>query len=184
VRIILPKKSCHIDLSYGPPFFLAGPVLGGDDWQHRCTGEIWNHIKNFYAAIPSRYAPDHSLMRFRAPDSNHAQYGSQLEWERFHLDLAYTMGCVIFWLPCESRTNSRTDGNPYARDSYGELGELRGRMMHDHSLRVVVGAEANFPGLNVIQRNFNLALRRRFPIYTNLTDTVQAAMQIVNRNRS
>jgi len=106
-------------------------------------------------------------------------FDRQLTWERYYLDLAATTGCLIFWLPSESQVNPRIGSDPYAMDTRGELGEWRGQLMHNPSLRVVVGADRGFPGLSQIQRNFSLATKSVFPIYETLAETVAAAVKKV-----
>ncbi len=175
MRIILPKTLVEIDPNYGPLFFLAGPVRGGDDWQTKCCDEIWKHLDTFYAALPCRYQEDHPTTPFRIAGKEGC-FDRQLPWERHYLELAATSGCVIFWLPSESKVNPREGTDPYAMDTRGELGEWRGRMMFDSKLRVVIGAENDFPGLSQIQRNFNQALMMDFPIYPTLAETVAAAL--------
>ncbi len=175
MKIVLPKTSCHLDFSYGPGFFLAGPVKGGDDWQYACCQEIRKHIANFYAVIPCPYPKDHPLQKFRM-EGNDNLFDRQLNWERHYLDEIGRYGCILFWLPCESKIKPRGDGGPYASDTRGELGEWRGRLMHNRNLRVVIGAESAFPGLDVIHRNFNLATRAFFPIYETMEKTVAAAV--------
>jgi len=176
MRIILPKTLCDIDPDYGPFFFLAGPVRGGGDWHVQCCEEIRKHVPHFYAALPCRYAADHPLMPFRL-GGKEGHFAHQLSWERHYLALAATSGCLIFWLACESKTEPRTDGNPFAMDTRGELGEWRGRMMSDRNLRVVLGAESGFPGLDQIRRNFDEALGdSEFVIYPTLAETVAAAV--------
>lgn len=175
MKIILPKTLPDIDPAYGPFFFIAGPVAGGDDWQAVCCEEIRKHIPNFYAALPCWYEETHPLMPFRVTGGED-YFDRQLTWERHYLEIAATTGCIIFWLPCESRTAPRNDGHPYAMDTRGELGEWRGRLMHNPNLRVVIGAESDFPGLSQIQRNFDFATGSHFPIYSTLTETVTAAI--------
>ncbi len=169
---------CEIDPAYGPLFFLAGPIRGGDDWQATCCEELREHLSSFYAAVPCRYQDTHHLARFFA-DSEEYYFDRQLTWERHYLDAAAAAGCVIFWLPCESKEWPRTGKDPYAMDTRGELGEWRGRLMHDPALRVVIGAEPGFPGLSQIQRNFNLATKSDFPVYSTLEETVAAAVKKV-----
>lgn len=175
MKIILPKTSIQVEPIEGPLFFLAGPIKGGGDWQRECVHEIRKHLEHFAAIIPCRYGPDHPLFAYKASGDD-SLFERQLPWERVGLDLAATTGCVIFWLPRESQTAPRDDGNPYAMDTLGELGEWRGRMMHDRHLRVVVGAEASFPGLSQIERNFKYALGGNFSIRPTLTRTIQAAI--------
>lgn len=175
MKIALPKTLCDIDLSYGPLFFLAGPVRGGGNWQTKCCEEIRRHISNFYAALPCRYQENHPLIPFRMTGKED-HFDHQLTWERHYLDIAADTGCIIFWLPSESKVNPRIGGDPYAMDTRGELGEWRGRLMHDTKLRIVIGAESDFPGLSQIQRNFNFATKSDFPIYGTLAETVVAAI--------
>jgi len=178
MKIVLPKTQCDVDPQYGPLFFLAGPVLGGDDWQTRGCVEIEKWIPNFYAAIPCRHGEDHPLFSSTV-SSNEKGFDRQLSWERYYLSLAAHAGCLIFWLPSESKTNPRSDGNPYAMDTRGELGEWRGQLMDNPYLRIVVGAEPTFPGLSQIQRNFNEATNSHFKIYGTLDETVAAAVKKV-----
>jgi hypothetical protein len=109
-------------------------------------------------------------------------FSRQTLWERYYLEIVAKRknGCIIFWLPCESKDNPRRDGSPYARDSYGELGEWRGRMINDPNLHVVIGAESGFPGLNQINANFSSALKKEFCIHTTLQDTVKAAVSVTS----
>jgi hypothetical protein len=179
MRIILPKDFTSVDFSYGPLFFLAGPVRGADDWRKDCVGKISNYTQDFYAALPCRYGEGHPLLSFHRPTTkNH--FGRQTLWERFYLESASKHGCIIFWLPCESKTNPRSDGNPYARDTYGELAEWRGQLMYNQRIRVVIGAERGFPGLSQIKCNFDAAIRINYPIYSTLEGTVDAAINKVD----
>jgi len=175
VRIVLPKNLCEIDPSYGPLFFLAGPVHGGGDWQFKCCNEIRKHIPNFYAALPCKYKENHPLTTFIL--NGYGNFDRQLTWERYYLDIAAENGCLIFWLPTEDKDHPRIGTDPYAMDTRGELGEWRGRLMNNPHLSVVVGAETDFPGLSQIQRNFDFATKSRFPIYGSLSETVSAAIK-------
>jgi hypothetical protein len=189
VKVILPKFFINgKDDENTLVFFLAGPVLGGGDWQYEAFKEFSKRIHPdvlAYIIIPCRYD---ALHPFR--NGKHSQIAihwhdecitRQTVWERQYLNRASEprRGCVLFWLPCESKIEPRNDHNPYARDTYGELGEWRGRLMANPNLSVVVGAEEKFPGLSVISCNFNRALGREFPIYPTLADTVDAAIKKV-----
>src|SRR3989338_7870697 len=180
VRIILPKTMHQVDFAYGPFFFLIGPVRGGGDWQYTCCLEIQKHIPHFTAAIPCRYGEDHPLKAFCA-DGLEYQFDRQLSWERYYIALAarvrWCHSTVIAWLPTESKVAPHPGPEPYAMDTRGEIGEWRGQMMYDPSIRFVIGAEAGFFGLSQIQRNFDKALRTQFPIYPTLAETVAAAVK-------
>jgi hypothetical protein len=176
MRIVLPKTFCEIDQTYGPLFFLAGPVQGGGNWQTVCAEEIKKQLPNFYAAIPCSDQEVPQLTPFKVNESAFP-FEYQLNWERHYLDLAAATGCIIFWLPGESKINPRTGDGPYATDTRGELGEWRGCLRYNPNLRVVIGAEPDFYGTTTIKRNFSLATNSNFPIYDTLEETVAAAIQ-------
>jgi hypothetical protein len=171
MRILLPKNLYDLRSDWGPLFFLAGPTLGAGDWRRTFCKELEKISPNFCAALPCRYRTRHPLMRYHIKGKRN-YFDRQLTWERFYLHRA---DCIVFWLPCESKKRPRKDKNPYAMDTRGELGEWRGHLVHNPNLKVIVGAEPDFPGLSQIQRNFNLALRMDFPIYPTLAQTAAAA---------
>ncbi len=179
MKILLPKTLGQIESSYGPLFFLAGPGRGGGDWQSKCCSEIRKLIPNFHAALPCRYPNDHPIMEYEIKGQNDI-FERQNAWERYYLELAANGGCIIFWLPCESKADPRTNGEPYSMETFGELGEWRGRLMHNSNLRIVIGAEPGFIGLSPIQYNFDCATRSKFPIYKTLEETVAAAVKKVS----
>ncbi len=193
MRIILPKNGTFIGHDE-TLFFLAGPIKGGGDWQWKCC-LILNELVTKLGgkpliAVPCRWGDSHPAWMFRSEHDLLYPFGPflrQLTWERHCMDLASKSGCLIFWLPEESRSRPRDDGQPYARDTYGEIGEWRGRMMGrignvgGQNLKVVWGAEPGFPGLDVIERNFELALNFNFPRYSTLEATVEAAIAIATK---
>lgn len=141
----------------GPVFFLAGPVEGGGDWQKTCYEELCKLHPTFVAAIPY-YGTD----KQKFPLLEHAYHDktgdttflSQLDWERHYLKKAANDGCIIFWLPEESKTSPRLVG-PYASDTRGEIARWSVEQKYNPGYRIVVGAEAGFYGLRTIQRNWN-----------------------------
>lgn len=180
MQIVLPKTHVFPNREL-PFFFLAGPIRGGKDWQHRMTHLLWQKVGNdIVIANPSRYTCTHPLYQYRL-EGDETFFKRQLPWERHYLAYAgkYAQrGAIVFWLGCESKTNPRTEDLPYARDTYGELGEWRGRMMHDPSLRVLIGAEPDFPGLDVILRCYESALGR-FHISDSMEELVERAAEVV-----
>ena len=136
MKIILPKELVEIfDYKTVPIFFLAGPVLGGGDWQQEMCLEIKRQLgeRDFIAAVPCRYGQTHFLRNFKVSGKT-GVFEHQLDWERLYLHLASRYGCIVFWLPEESKMNPRSDGLPYAMDTRGELGEWRGQLMHNYFL--------------------------------------------------
>ena len=179
VKIILPKTLREIDPNYGPLFFLAGPVRGGGDWQKRCCEEIRELLPKFYAAIPYYH---NSEVRF--PLMEHAERGlpnafpRQLNWERYYMLEAAKFGCLIFFLPEESKTEPRpSDAGPYATDTRGEIARWSVELKYNHHYRLVVGVEPGFVGLDQIKRNFDLDQGYKFPFRTSLEDVAKDAVQ-------
>jgi hypothetical protein len=179
--VILPTTFVN-GLPDCPLFFFAGPVLGGGDWQYHAYKEMGKLFPKFVSVIPCSYPPSHPLYKERLA-GDEGFFGSLRRFERWYLEQAAfsaKQGCVIFWLPRESETSPRTDGSPYARDTYGEIGEWRGQLIHNRRFRIVIGGEKNFPGLDVIAENYTLACNERFKIYPTLEETLQAAIRMVN----
>jgi hypothetical protein len=175
MKIFIPKEAASTDQKW--PIFLAGPVQGGGGWQEKACAMIESRLHDATVFVPCQIPRE---TRHLSTLASGIIIPRLLSWERKYLEYAACYGCVMFWLPCESKTNPRKEG-PFARDTLGELGEWRGRLMGDNTLSVVVGAEEGFPGLDVIQRNFSLALNMDFSIWKSLEMTVaQACMSAVN----
>jgi hypothetical protein len=171
-------------------FFLAGPILGGGDWHVAMSEMLMKRLGGIIVVNPSRYDFSHTHYEhhtFLVRETKYSQrvtpeihFERQTDWERYYLDQAagiWPTGCVIFWLA--EQKEPRGDGQPYAMDTRGEIGEWRGRMTHDWNLRVVVGAEKNFPGLSTIKRNFELALPS-FKIYDTMEEVVERAVHFAH----
>lgn len=176
MNVILPKTLCPVHRSFGPLFFLAGPVRGGGDWQSVAALLLRSHLERFYVAIPSRYTDDHPLMSARM-SGNEGAFLRQLPWERHYLQMASKVGCIVFWLPEESKTDPRPkEDGPYGRDTLGELGRWSVWKAVDPHVRLVIGAEQGFSGLDVIRRNINEDMGYEFPIHSSLEATIKAAV--------
>jgi len=179
MKIVLPKTFCEIDPDYGPLFFLAGPVRGGNDWQKKCCEEIQKILPHFYAAIPYYFSTleNYPLRNLGIPGKE-GVFSRQLNWERHYLDHAAKNGCLIFWLPEESKTNPRTpEEGPYATDTRGEIARWSVELKYNPTYRIVVGAEKGFPNLSQIDRNFSADQKTSFPFYKTLAVTVREAVR-------
>jgi hypothetical protein len=119
--------------------------------------------------------PDHPLYSLRAPGAED-RFERQTPWERHYLELASRIGCILFWLPRESKLNPRLGSIPYASGSRDELGEWRGRLAYDKSIRLVIGAHPKFPLLGPIAYSYRQVCGPDFPIYRTLEETVEAAL--------
>ncbi len=191
LKLALPCM--HVETFGEPTFFLAGPIRGGGDWQAKAIRTLYNMVPNAYIFCPCRYGEDHYLRKqsvlMRLPITDHGilrtgTFPNQTMWERRYFNEAYRDGSIIFWLPEESKVNPRRDGNPYARDTYGELGEWRTTLFYEAnrlalggrlSPNLVVGAEPGFPGLKQIQANFE-AMLPGFVFHKTLEATIDAAI--------
>ena len=177
MKILLPNTYIPENEIELPVIFLAGPIRGGDDWQYRFIKEIEKDFKKGTIVNPVRYEGDHPLFSVKEKgEENH--FESQTLWERYYLDVASRRGCVTFFLPVESKINPRTTGLPYARDTYGELGEWRGRKMSNNNISLVVGGDSEFPGIDVIEKNFKYAFGD-FKIQKSLEDTVRETLKVI-----
>jgi hypothetical protein len=164
----------------GPLFFLAGPILGGDNWHIQACHLFEQRIRGqFVVATPNRFAPQEPLY-YRGVQGPDDVFEDQFQWEQYYLDLASRSGCIIFWLPVESRTNPRNDGNPYAMITRDELGAWRTKVQNNPLLRMVIGAEDQFPGLAEIKRYNDLAFGKGImPVYSSLEETINEAVVLL-----
>ena len=186
MKILLPKREIRSEewpSGKTLRFFLGGPIRGGGDWQHQMCLTLQALNDDCLICCPCRWDETHRLAKYFLLGKE-AGYTHQLAWERDQLNWigAGTDSCIIFWLPvqCEPRPSEQ---GPYARDTYGELGEWRGRMMKKPypSVRMVVGGEPGFPGLDVITRNFRHAVSGDFPVYPTMEETAEAAVKRAKR---
>ena len=175
IRLILPNRLINTLPQDERIIFLAGPIRGGGNWQTLAIQYINAYDGDHVIACPCRFPPEHTFWKYALAGEND-KFESQTLWERYYLERASKSGAIMFWLGREDGEHPRDpkDG-PYARDTYGELGEWRMRMKYENA-RVVVGAEGGFPGLSVIEKNFKAVFRSQFEIYSTLHQTVSAAV--------
>ena len=181
MRIIVPKNFVNLNPYANLPFFyLAGPVVGGGDWQQRMCRALDLERSDSTIVVPTRWDEHHPLAAYFLPGDlgKEKHFPRQLDFEIHYLDMAakYWSSCVVFWLGVQKEARPVELG-PYGRDTYGEVGEFRGRMMHNPTLRIVIGAEENFSGLDVIERNFRKRLGSDFPFYRTMEETAAAALK-------
>lgn len=199
VKLLLPKTLVKFDEKTDIVFFLAGPIKGAGDWQKdaiKILQKFINEIaikKNVYVVCPAYYPPTHELYSLSVKGISKKDYideqkeitNSRTSWERPHLEIASRLGCIIFWLGKEDKDNPRKiEDGPYARDTYGELGEWRARMFYERKykkniIKIVIGAHPNFNGLAQIKNNFNRMLNEDFYISNNLKETIKRALNNV-----
>ena len=143
VKLLLPRTLVGFNEATDTVFFLAGPIKGAGDWQNEAIDILQKYADtldgrdNVYVVCPSMYQPNHKSYSLRVMGIIEENYTekqrkitySRTDWERYHLEIASRLGCIIFWLGKEDEKNPRKrEDGPYARDTYGELGEWRARM--------------------------------------------------------
>ena len=164
--IILPKHK--VDINDSPIIFLAGPISNAPNWQDKAIETITNLSDKIYVASPRRESNFSSL-------TSESKFEHQLDWERHYLDLASTQGAILFWLPAAKIHDCN---RAYARDTRGELGEWRGRLSYDPDLRVIIGGENAFDGIDIIRRNYQ-AIKPEMEFYNTLDELCKQAISIV-----
>lgn len=168
--------------------FTAGPILGGGNWQVHAIELISESAPHAYIACPGMHDMNASCSRFCLPESRPEDllragigvFTNRVQWERYYMRVASEKGCLMFWLPEESRIKPRPpDSGSYARDTLGELGEWRARA-ELQGVRVVIGAHPKFPGFSTLQANLREQFGSAFPIHPTLETTVATAVRLAN----
>ena len=166
MQIVIPKRYPALTPNT-LIIFLAGPVLGGGDWQAQLIKafiaramQSWptsfydRVCKDILFVVPCRWTEDHELASHfvqvyeEMPKSDHVT-SSQTCWETWFLSgLAggKVTGLIVFGLFPESKDNPRSDGTPYAIDTYGEFARYH-QMMNSSGDRdsIFTGVHPNFP---------------------------------------
>lgn len=178
--IYLPKQIVPISPGkHSPLFFLAGPIRGGGDWQSYMAEHLLYRRSEAHIACPSRWNSDHRLAHYFHRPFSQAD-NRQLVWERHYLKQAglaqNTFGCVIFWLGLEDATHPHPGPEPYAMDTRRELGKFTAyaEMMN---VRMVVGGDRGFHGLDVILFELSAAFGKPFPFYETMAEVADHAIK-------
>ncbi len=177
--IYLPKEIIQLTPTISSPLlFLAGPIRGGGDWQSRMAELALSKEPSAHIACPSRWNSDHRLVRhFHQPFTT--AENRQLVWERHYLRQAGIEpgipGCIIFWLGLESTTQPHPGPEPYAMDTRREIGKFTAyaEMMN---VRMVIGGERGFHGLDVILFELSEAAGVLFPFHETMEEAIDQAL--------
>jgi hypothetical protein len=177
LRILLPRT---YTIPIHTLFYLGGPVLGADDWQSHAVEGIDRRVASATVAVPCSWKEPHPLYSFCSTTPISEKWARQLDWEDELMLEAATpgkiRGCLIFWLAKESFEHPRMDGNAYGIDTIGELGVWRARLGYQPEFRVVIGAEPEFPRLDLIKRDFEKKAPGRIFFHDSLDATLNAAV--------
>jgi len=179
--IYVPKQIITLNPTTDSPLlFLAGPIRGGGDWQSEMAEQILSQEPSANIACPSRWNDTHRLachfhQAFSPADNR------QLVWERHYLKQAGlelgVPGCIIFWLGHEYAHNPHPGPEPYAMDTRREIGKFTAfaEMMN---VRMVVGGDRGFYGLDVILFELSEAYGKLFPFYETMEDVALNSLLI------
>ncbi|MBU2496842.1 MAG: nucleoside 2-deoxyribosyltransferase domain-containing protein [Nanoarchaeota archaeon] len=172
-KLILPKT--YIENIDDALIFLAGPIKGAPLWQDKAIELIHSQDPNIYIISPSKEIREEYLNNKLKGSEN--KFSTQLDWERYYLDLSLKKGVILFWLPKQKENCNKA----YARDTLGELGELRGRLIYNKNIKLVIGGEEDFDGFDVIKRNY-FAISPEMKFYSTLKETCQQAVKLTYPN--
>lgn len=184
--ILVPKR--HIDPYTTLPegtrvYFLGGPIRGAAEWQAHMAALLRMMDPGCIVVVPNRWNHLHMLAPHFIPHLAPHDFPRQAAYERYWMNFAardmHLRGCLLFWLPVQTEVRKAEDG-PYAQDTYGELGRWSVEKKYDHSLRLVVGGEEKFPGLDQIKYNLSEDVGYDFPILATMEETAGAAVLIAN----
>ncbi len=166
-NVIIPKD--YMENIPAPVIFLVGPMGGTAKWHDWAIDFIHSRDPGICVASPepilSKKHLDNTL-KGDMPD-----FERRLDWERNYLEVASMQGAILAWLPNETQHDC---GKVYGRDTRGELGEWRGRLVYDSAIQIIIGGEPGFDGIEMIKRNF-LAVYPDMKFYSTLEKTCAEA---------
>ena len=156
-----------INVGSNKVIFLAGPIRDAPQWQVEAFKLLQKYNFDGYVAAPVR------SLEINLPFMvSNELFPRQLKWEQYYLKRASIKGCILFWLPLRKTFKFK---KAYARDTFGELGEWRGRSMCSNC-NIVIGGEDEFDGFDMIKRNYQ-AHSPSMKFYNSLEDTIKAAIK-------
>ena len=182
MEIVIPKRYPSMD-PHMFPVFLAGPVLGGGDWQTDLITAFHKEVRERDGAgdylfkmifprlrfiVPCRWNEkhwdgmnrgfsDYLVKMYTLPEKDRKDIKqTQTYWEAMFLSriLKEKWGLIVFGLFPENENKPRKDGNPYARDTYGEVGRYLTMAAYEQAEdNVIVYGHPTFLGWDVQKKN-------------------------------
>lgn len=164
MQIIIPKQYVGIT-PLDSVIFLAGPVLGGGDWQRvviehfmiemkrQCADSFCSRVlPRIKFVVPCRWDASHPLSCYFAKQYSTVEEKGVIEagqtyWEIHYLEniIKKRQGFIFFGLFPESQENPRTDGVPYGTDTRGELGRWPTIAHYEEAMDLIfIGAHPEF----------------------------------------
>lgn len=146
--------------------FLAGPILGAENWQAKAIEHLHRLEPTLSIANPRRETTE------KLSDE---EWCYQVEWETNHLRLASVYGGILFWLAPEIDHGC---SRPFAKTTRFEFAEwlthYKYRKIHspERPLKIVLGIHDDFPGRDyILHRVFSDC--SEFVVATTLEETCQ-----------
>lgn len=151
--------------------FLAGPILGTSDWQHKAETYLSDYAKTIWSNMtinvfnPRR--PEFTDLRDFSDDT----FYEQVDWEHTHLELAKNKGVTLFWLANKSIDIPHRN---YGLTTLFELGETIGNCRTaDQAL--VVGIAPGFTN----EKYLHYTINKKAPHAVIKTDLFEACGAVI-----
>lgn len=188
INLIVPANSIVLSeeqLKKNNIYFLAGPILGGGNWQKDAIKMLEQKDPGCYVVCPWDWYQPHELYASSIPQDKLLALKHK-EWTTYYMELSAKYGSLIFWLPCEKQ---HTDN--YIRDTYYQL-KLWGNSYSKNwaIYNITIGAEGKFPSLSIIKKNWleDSKIQPSYPtnipetlFYTTIEDTIIGAINNINQ---
>ena len=141
IKIVTPDIEIEEIHEYDYVVFLAGPIVGSENWQRNVCESIkdLNTDKKILIANPRRKIIHDKLSK--------KEFEKQVLWEIYYMDAAAKNGCLFFWCAAPEKDY---DGNSYARTTRIELGRYLESKKYNDKLNILVGLDIDFPGKEYI----------------------------------
>lgn len=182
MEIVIPKRYPTMDPQMFP-IFLAGPVLGGGNWQYDLIIALHEEVRRRNGAgedlfrkifpklrlvVPCRWEEkqwdatnrglsDYFVKTYTLPEKDSKDIKqTQTYWEAMFLSriLKEKWGLIVFGLFPEDKNKPRNDGHPYAQDTYGEVGRYLTMAAYEEAEEhVIVCGHPTFLGWDVQRKN-------------------------------
>lgn len=165
LNIFTPYKRFE---SRKPLIFLAGPIMGAEDWHDQAIEIIRKINKEVAIASPKQNKYDEGSFSLE----------EQTDWESYHLKKASDQGSALFWLAKEKEHYCH---RAYAQTTRFELGEWSAKQI-GRPLFLAVGIEEGFTNGEYIKKRITQD-NRRVNICNTLEETCTLALQIINSRR-
>jgi hypothetical protein len=148
-----------------PLVFLAGPILGADDWQAKAVELIHGSNPDIVISNPRRPVWEKDNI--------------QVMWETNHLRISSAYGGILFWLAKET---THIPERAFAQTTRFELAEwithYKYRKLHqpDNTIKIALGIDDDFPGRSyILERIFDDC--PEFVVATTLEETCQLMIE-------